>query len=91
MHIFILNNGSSSLKFRRVDYPTCSSEADANSATLLEGIVTGIGKEAFLKVSAPERTPYTYTRQNMLNHGQAVGWVWESLQGLMAPDAETLK
>ncbi|MCW5785736.1 MAG: hypothetical protein KIT39_20700 [Nitrospirales bacterium] len=91
MHIFILNSGSSSLKFRLVDYPTCSSEADANPATLLEGIVTEIGQEASLKISVPDHAPYTYTRQNMLNHGQAVGWVWESLQGLMTSDAETLK
>ncbi len=91
MRILILNSGSSSLKFRLVDYPTSSSEADANPTTLLQGIVTGIGKEASLKVSAPERTPFTSTRQNILNHGQAVGWVWESLQGLMTPDGETLR
>ena len=91
MRILILNSGSSSLKFRLVDYPTSSSPTDTNPTTLLQGIVTGIGKEASLKVSAPGRTPCTYTRQNMLNHGQAVGWVWESLQGLMTPDGETLK
>ena len=93
MRILILNSGSSSLKFRLVDSPTSSSEAeaDANPTTLLQGIVTGIGKEASLKVSAPERTTRTYTRQNILNHGQAVGWVWESLPDLMTPDAETLK
>ncbi len=81
------------MKFRLVDYPPSSSEAeaDANPITLLQGIVTGIGQEASLKVSAPDRTPCTYTRQNMLNHGQAVGWIWESLQGLMQPDGETLR
>lgn len=91
MRILILNSGSSSLKFRLVDYPTSSSEADANPTTLLQGIVTGIGKEASLKVSAPERTTRTYTRQNILNHGQAVGWVWESLPDLMTPEGETLR
>ena len=91
MRILILNSGSFSLKFRLVDYPTSSSPTDTNPTTLLQGIVTGIGKEASLKVSAPGRTPCTYTRQNMLNHGQAVGWVWESLQGLMQPDGETLR
>ncbi|WNM60520.1 acetate/propionate family kinase [Candidatus Nitrospira neomarina] len=91
MRILILNSGSSSLKFRLVDYPLSSSEAETNPNTLLQGIVTGIGKEASLKISAPERAPCTYTRQNMLNHGQAVGWVWESLQGLMTPEGETLR
>lgn len=91
MRILILNSGSSSLKFRLVDYPISSSGADTNPTTILQGIVTGIGKEASLKVNAPECAPCTYTRQNMLNHGQAVGWIWESLQDLMAPDAKTLR
>lgn len=71
------------MKFRLVDYPTSSSAADSNPTTFRQGIVTGIGKEASLKISAPEHSPFTSTRQNILNHGQAVGWVWEILQGLI--------
>lgn len=89
MRILILNSGSSSLKFRLVDYRTSSSAADTNPTTLLQGIVTGIGKEASLKVSAPQLAPTTSTREDILNHGQAVKWVWESLQGLMKQDGGT--
>ncbi|WNM58369.1 acetate/propionate family kinase [Candidatus Nitrospira allomarina] len=91
MRILILNSGSSSLKFRLVVYPTSSPTADTNPLTLRQGIVTGIGKEASLKISAPEHAPFTATRQDVLNHGQAVAWVWESLQDLSREDGETLK
>lgn len=83
MRILILNSGSSSLKFRLVDYRTASSGPDIDPTTMLQGIVTGIGKEASLKISAPQRTPATSVRQNILKHGQAVTWIWEILQGLM--------
>ena len=91
MRILILNSGSSSLKFRLVDYRTSSSGPDIDPTTMLHGIVTGIGKEASLKISVPEHAPFTSTRQHILNHGQAVGWVWESLQGLITQDGETLR
>lgn len=90
MQILILNSGSSSLKFRLVDYATSSSGPDIDPTTMLQGVVTGIGKEAFLKISASQHAPSTSTRQDILNHGQAVTWIWECLQGLMEQDGELL-
>jgi acetate kinase len=90
MRILILNSGSSSLKFRLVDYPSSSSETDTDPTTMLHGIVTGIGQETTLKISAPKHSPSTSTRQDILNHGQAVKWVWESLQGLIEQDGAPL-
>jgi len=90
MRILTLNSGSSSLKFRMVDYPSSSVGADTDPTTLLQGIVTGIGKEATLKISAPQRVASTCVGQDILNHGQAVAWIWESLQGMSQQDGETL-
>ncbi|MDH3505368.1 MAG: acetate/propionate family kinase [Nitrospirota bacterium] len=90
MRILILNSGSSSLKFRLVEYLSSAAGGDIDPTTMLQGVVTGIGKEAFLKITASRRTPSTSTRQDILNHGQAVTWVWESLQDLIARDGETL-
>ncbi|HNP28537.1 MAG TPA: acetate/propionate family kinase [Nitrospirales bacterium] len=82
MRILILNSGSSSLKFRLVDYPSSASASNFDPATILQGIVTGIGKESSLKITDPQRATPIPTRQDILNHGQAVAWVWESLQGI---------
>lgn len=89
MRILILNSGSSSLKFRLVDYPSSASESNIEPATILQGLVTGIGKESSLKINAPQRPPSAFSRHDILNHGQAVAWVWESLQALSKPDGET--
>jgi acetate kinase len=91
MRILILNSGSSSLKFRLVEYPPSSLEPDSDPTAILHGIVTGIGKEASLTINALQRTPSTYARQDILNHGQAVAWVWDCLQGLIEEDGETLE
>jgi acetate kinase len=93
MRILTLNSGSSSLKFQLVEFPSVSSdnETGIDPTAILHGIVTGIGKEAALKISAPQHAPSTYTRQDILNHGQAVSWVWESLQNLIKQDGASLK
>ncbi len=90
MQILILNSGSSSLKFRLVDYPSSSVGADTDPTTLLQGIITGIGKEATLKMSPPQRALSTSVRKDIMNHGKAVKWVWESLQCLHTQDGESL-
>jgi acetate kinase len=87
--MLILNSGSSSLKFRLVDYPSSASESNIDPATILQGIVTGIGKESSLKIKGPQRPPSTSSRHDIRNHGQAVAWVWESLQAMIKPDGET--
>jgi acetate kinase len=88
MQILILNSGSSSLKFQLVDFPSdsCEKETGADPTAILHGVVTGIGKEAALKISVPQRVQSTDTRQNIPNHGQAVTWIWEALHNLMEQD-----
>jgi acetate kinase len=86
MRILILNSGSSSLKFRIVELPSASPETETTLTELLQGTVTGIGKEASLKISLPQRSPFTSTQQGITNHGQAVKWIWESIQGLTDQD-----
>lgn len=90
MHILILNSGSSSLKFRLVDYPSSSVGADTDPTTVLQGIITGIGKEATLKISPPQRASSTSGRKDIISHGQAVKWVWESLECLNTQEGESL-
>ena len=84
MRILILNSGSSSLKFRLVDYGSSTSGGVAEPITVFQGMVTGIGKEASLNIRAPQHTRSTATRQDILNHGQAVTWIWERLHGLFS-------
>jgi acetate kinase len=93
MRILTLNSGSSSLKFQLVEFPSVSSdnETSIDPTAILHGIVTGIGKETSLTINALQRTPSTYARQDILNHGQAVAWVWDCLQGLIEEDGETLE
>lgn len=88
MQIFILNSGSSSLKFRLVDYQASSSPTETNLRELLQGMVTGIGKETALKIRAPQGAPSISSRQDIENHGQAVIWVWEVLQRLNGEDGK---
>ena len=80
MRILILNSGSSSLKFRLVEYSSSSVVPDTDPTTIAQGIVTGIGKESTLTINAPQRSPSTSTRNDILNHGQAVAWIRKSLQ-----------
>ena len=93
MRILILNSGSSSLKFQLVEFPSVSSEheTDTDPTAILHGIITGIGKEATLKIGAPHCSSTTSTRQDILNHGQAVAWIWECFQGLIVKDGASLE
>ena len=87
MHILILNSGSSSLKFRLVHYSSTGSDTDVDPATIVHGTVTGIGRDPSLTVHALQQaSPSTFVRQDILNHGQAVMWVWETLHKLMEQD-----
>ncbi|MDR4496003.1 MAG: acetate/propionate family kinase [Nitrospirales bacterium] len=88
MRILILNSGSSSLKCRLIDYPSATSWKDVDPTTVLQGIVTGIGKEASLKISVSQHQPSTSIRHDILNHGQAVTWVWESLRDFLKQDVK---
>jgi acetate kinase len=92
MHIFILNSGSSSLKFQLVDYRSSSIEPgpDTQPTAILYGIVTGIGNEASLKIHAHQHSPFTSSRHDILNHGQAVSWIWESLHSLFEDKGKSL-
>ncbi|MGD9850454.1 MAG: acetate/propionate family kinase [Nitrospirales bacterium] len=88
MRILVLNSGSSSLKLRLADYPSGTSGDKADPTNTVQGIVTGIGKEASLKISAPQHASTTSTRKDIKNHGQAVTWIWESLQNFMKQDGK---
>jgi len=88
MRILILNSGSSSLKFRLVNFPASSSEAATEPTTKLQGTVRGIGKKASLKIGNPKVPFSSSTMQDIRNHEQAVEWIWERLQSLMADERE---
>jgi len=88
MRLLFLNSGNFSLKFRLVDFPASSSESTTEPTTKLQGTVTGIGKKASLKIGNPKE-PFSFsTMQDTRNHGQAVEWIWERLQILMADERE---
>lgn len=88
MRILILNSGSSSLKFRLVDYRSDTSGDKTDPTTMVQGSVTGIGKKARLTIKIHQGSPATSFRPDIQNHGQAVTWVWESLQNFMKQDGE---
>ena len=88
MRILVLNSGSSSLKFRLVDIPPSSSESKTNPITRLQGTITGIGEKASLKIGNPKVPFSSSTMQDIRNHEQAVEWIWERLQSLMADERE---
>ncbi len=83
MRILILNSGSSSLKFRLVDYPSSALDSDTDSLIRLQGTVTGIGKEAGLKIDSQPNHSTSSTRQDIVNHAQAVTWIWETLKNVV--------
>lgn len=88
MRILILNSGSSSLKFRLVDYRSDTSEDRTDRTTIVQGSVTGIGKNASLTIKIRQDSPSTSFRQDIQSHGQAVTWIWESLQLLVEHERE---
>lgn len=79
MRILVLNSGSSSLKFQLTEYPSATLGDQADSTTIVQGIVTDIGKEASLKIRVPPDSLSPSTRSDIQNHGQAVAWIWEIL------------
>ncbi len=83
MRILILNSGSSSLKFRLVDYRSNTSKDRIEPTNIVQGSVTAIGKKASLTIKIHQDPPSTSIRQDIQNHGQAVTWIWESVQFLV--------
>lgn len=86
MRVLILNSGSSSVKFRVIDFASEASSHDTRQKqTYISGAVKGIGSTGSLELKVKEK-PFTKTTRVISDHRQAVHWLFEELEQLDKAD-----
>ena len=80
MRVFVLNSGSSSIKFRMLDIVEGESDRDQHTRHgILNGAVTGIGGEATLTLDRNGRSSVEFNKF-IPNHPLAIHWLFEQLE-----------
>ncbi len=78
--MLVLNSGSSSVKFRVLDFDPVGSRLDIRQArTRINGAVKGIGSTATFELEVKGK-PRTKTTRVISNHQQAIRWLFEQLE-----------
>lgn len=83
MRILVLNCGSSSLKFRLLDF---GGNPEAGNRILINGVVKGIGGTGSLELNAEGKVG-AKTSKPVPDHAYAIQWMFESLGKLPDVDA----
>ncbi|MDH5297011.1 MAG: hypothetical protein OEW26_07770, partial [Nitrospirota bacterium] len=82
MRMLVLNSGSSSVKFRVLDFDhETSIYAVGCGRTRLRGVVKGIGSTATFELEVKGKSR-TETTRMIYDHQQAVRWLFEQLKEL---------